>query len=352
MEMKLHANATTTPRIRAHIQSSDAPASVLARELGVSETTIRRWRGRSETTDRSHTPHRLQVSLSPVEERLAVELRETVGLSIDDALEVMRRCVKPDLSRSALHRCWRRHGVSARPKKARETPAPFQTDQPAGFIHVDVKYLTSLGGRRDYAYVAIDRATRFVYVEVLPDRKGGTAAGFLRRFLEAFAYPVHTVLTDNGSEFTDRFAVDKKGKPDDQPSGGHPFDKVCAAHGIRHKLARPFRPQTNGMVERFNRRLQEHLESAPKNGKNRGKNCFDSHEQRTRYIQNFVQNYNRTRLRCLGYKSPTEALTNLTEHNTKAGVQKQYGMMRNFRLRCLPASPPCPVPWVPARRPG
>ena len=320
MEMRLHANATTTPKTRAYIQTSAASAAALAEELGVSETTIRRWRGRTQTTDRSHAPHRINTGMSDLEERLAVELRASVGLSLDDALEVLRRCIKPDLSRSALHRCWKRHAISARPKAARERPAAFATDQPAGFIHVDVKYLTALGGRRDYAYVAIDRATRFVYVEVLPDRKGATAAAFLKRFLRAFPYPVHTVLTDNGSEFTDRFAVDKKGKPEDRPSGTHPFDKLCAAGAIKHRLARPFRPQTNGMVERFNRRIQEHLDAAPKNGRNRGQNCFDTHQQRTDYIQTFVTRYNRTRLRCLGYQAPLQALDNLTGHNTKAGI--------------------------------
>ena len=60
-----------------------------------------------------------------------------------------------------------------------------------------------MGRKRAYAYVAIDRATPFVYVEILYDRKGETAAAFLRRFLEAFKVEVHTVLTDNGSEWTD-----------------------------------------------------------------------------------------------------------------------------------------------------
>jgi hypothetical protein len=55
---------------------------------------------------------------------------------------------------------------------------------------------------------------------------------FLQRFLDGFSLTVHTVLTDNGSEFTDRFAVDKKGRPDDKPSGQHPFDRACAQHAI------------------------------------------------------------------------------------------------------------------------
>jgi hypothetical protein len=73
-------------------------------------------------------------------------------------------------------------------------------------IHIDVKYLPPLNRRRSYAYVAIDRATRFVYLEILPDRRAQTAAGFLNRLLDRFALAVHRC------EFTDRFAVDKKDK--------------------------------------------------------------------------------------------------------------------------------------------
>jgi hypothetical protein len=110
MDVKLHANATTTPKTRAYIQSSRAPVAVLAAELGVSETTIRRWRGRTVTTDRSHTPHRLALSLSPLEERLVIELRLSLALALDDIVEVMHRCHNPALSRSAIHRCLRRAG--------------------------------------------------------------------------------------------------------------------------------------------------------------------------------------------------------------------------------------------------
>ena len=59
MLMRLHANATTTPKVRSEIQSSDEPVAVLARRFGVSETTIRRWRGRSSPADRSHVRHNL-----------------------------------------------------------------------------------------------------------------------------------------------------------------------------------------------------------------------------------------------------------------------------------------------------
>jgi transposase InsO family protein len=319
MDVKLHANATTTPRIRAYIQQSAASNSILARELGIHPRTVARWKSRREVLDRSHVPHRLATTMSDWEAALTVELRTTLGLPLDDIVEAMRRCLNPKLSRSAIHRCLKRHGVSARPTPDKTPVLVFETDTPAGFIHIDVKYLPPLNRKRAYAYVAIDRATRFVYLEILPDRRATTAAGFLQRFLDRFPLKVHTILTDNGSEFTDRFAVDKPNKPKDKPSGNHPFDQLCRDCSIAHRLTRPFRPQTNGMVERFNRRLGEHLNRMPQNRAAHHRRFVD-HAERDAYLHAFVADYNRTRLHCLNYQAPAEALANLTGQYTCAGA--------------------------------
>jgi transposase-like protein len=312
MHLTLHANATTTPRTRAYIQASDRSVAELAAELGVNESTIRRWRGRDSVADRSHTPHRLSISLSAVEEELVCALRTELGLPLDDITEVMHRCVNARLSRSAIHRCLKRHGISAR--RTGETPRVGVFEQTSvGFIHIDLKHLPALQRIKSYAYVAIDRATRYVYLEIHRKRDAATAAAFLQRFIADFPQPVHTILTDNGSEFTDRFAVDKK-KPLDRPTGEHPFDKVCAAHAIDHRLTRPYRPQTNGLVERFNRRLAEAIGREPKRGI--AHRLFASHDQRNAFLLGFVRDYNRTRLKCLGYRAPIQALANLTEQNT------------------------------------
>jgi len=133
------------------------------------------------------------------------------------------------------------------------------------------------------------------------------------------ASSISTTLTDNGSEFTDRFAVDKKGKPEGKPSGHHPFDNRCRANAIEHRLTKPFHPQTNGMVERFNRRLAEAMRNHPAAGTNRGKNKFISHHQRNAFLHRVVTAYNLTRLQCLRYLYPAEVLHNHTEGNTKVG---------------------------------
>ena len=98
MLVKLHANAATTPKVRAYIQASNLPPSELALELGLSETTVRRWKGRSGVADRSSAPHTLASSFSLEEEEIAVQLRTELDLSLDDSLEVMRRCLRPRLS--------------------------------------------------------------------------------------------------------------------------------------------------------------------------------------------------------------------------------------------------------------
>lgn len=320
MHLRLHANATTTPRTRAYIQKSTASNEALARELGIHHRTVARWRARQDVADHSTRPHRLATTITEWEEALIVELRRSLALPLDDILEAMRRCLNPRLSRSGIHRCLKRHDLSARLTPDKAPAAAFQTDAPAGFIHVDVKYLPPLARRRSYAYVAIDRATRFVYLEILPDRRAATAAGFLARFLDRFPLAVHTILTDNGSEFTDRFAVDKKDKPQDKASGEHPFDRICAERAIAHRLTRPFRPQTNGMVERFNRRLGEHLGQMPQNRAAHHRRFLD-HTERDAYLHTFVTDYNRTRLRCLDYQAPAELLAKLAGHNTQAGTQ-------------------------------
>ena len=100
--------------------------------------------------------------------------------------------------------------------------------------------------------MAIDRATRWVFLRVYNDQSEASSTDFVRRLGQAAAFKITKILTDNGSQFTDRFT--SKGK---EPSGQHAFDLQCKAQGIEHRLAPPRHPQTNGMVERFNGRISE-----------------------------------------------------------------------------------------------
>ena len=332
MRLNLHANATTTPKMRAYIRASTASVADLVAELGVSDRTVRRWKSRDTTADRTSRPKRMSISLTAIEEELVCELRTALDLPLDDLVEVMRRCLNPKLSRSAIHRCLQRHGISQRPKPAKPVSGRFE-EAPIGFVHFDLKHMPALERRRSYAFVAIDRATRYVYVEIHPRRDAATAAGFLKRFLLDFPVKVHTILTDNGSEFTDRFAVDMKGKPKDKPSGKHPFDRACAEAGIEHRLAKPFTPRTNGMVERFNRRIADAIGRERKRGI--AHRLFASHDDRNAFLHQFVQDYNHTRLKCLGYQAPLQVLANLAGPNTIAGNRSRQATLAQVRAAGL-----------------
>ena len=86
MLIHLHKQATTTPKVRAAIQASDEPASVLAERFGTTEQTVYKWRHRDSVHDRSHTPNRLQTTLTPAQAAVAVVLRKTLLVPIDDLL--------------------------------------------------------------------------------------------------------------------------------------------------------------------------------------------------------------------------------------------------------------------------
>ena len=90
MMIALHKNARTTPAIRAEIAASADSAVALAQRFGITEATVYKWKKRTSVHDASHTPHRLQTTLTPAQERVVVELRRTLLLPLDDLLAVTR----------------------------------------------------------------------------------------------------------------------------------------------------------------------------------------------------------------------------------------------------------------------
>ena len=260
MLIALHKQARTTPHVRAQIAASDEPVAVLARRYGVTEPTIYKWKRRAHVYDLPHTAHRLQTTLTPGQEAIVVYLRRALWLPLDDLLAVTREFLCPEVSRSGLDRCLRRHGVGnlralrQAPDKAVSTT--FKTYVP-GFVHIDVKYLPQMADERTrrYLFVAIDRATRWVYVALKSDKSARSARAFLSALTQACPVRITRLLTDNGKEFTDRFVT----TGERTPSGRHAFDQLCQALGIEHRLTPPRHPQTNGMVERFNGRIADLL---------------------------------------------------------------------------------------------
>lgn len=144
MLVSLHKCARTTPAVRAEIARSKEPVRVLARRYRITEATVYKWRSRQEFMDRSHTAHRLQTTLTPAQEAVVVELRKTLLIPLDDLLSVTREFLNPEVSRSGLDRCLRRHGVGnlhdLKPREAAPPHQAFKVYEP-GFVHIDIKYL-------------------------------------------------------------------------------------------------------------------------------------------------------------------------------------------------------------------
>ena len=265
MEIRLHKNARTTPAIRKEIQQSKLSERALAQKYGISRATARKWKKRNSVKDRSHRPKNLRATLSPLEEEIVVELRKSLLLPLDDLLVVVREFIQPAMSRSALDRCLRRHDVSRLADLIPRTgdgkdsnPVKSFKDYQPGFIHADIKYLPRMPDEqsRKYLFVAIDRATRWVFMEIRASKSAGSARAFLKNLIKKVPFVISKILTDNGKEFTDRFCATGERKP----TGNHLFDQECSAHNIVHRLIKPRHPQTNGMVERFNGRIEEIIE--------------------------------------------------------------------------------------------
>ena len=283
MLIALHKNARTTPAVRAEIAASNEPASVLAQRFGITEQTVYKWKKRSVFADRSHTAHRLQTVLTPAQETVVVHLRRTLLLPLDDLLAVTREFICPNVSRSGLDRCLRRHGAgnlnALKPREPAVAHKAFKSYEP-GYVHMDVKYLPQMQdeSQRRYLFVAIDRATRWVFVQFKANKTAASARAFLKALHKACPIRINKLLTDNGKEFTDRLFASRER----EPSGHHEFDQLCQELGIEHRLTKPRTPRTNGMVERFNGRIADVLKT----------HRFNSREDMEQTLLRYVALYN------------------------------------------------------------
>jgi transposase-like protein len=254
MASVLHGSARTTPRLRAEFQASQEGTRTLAARYGLNPKTVKKWRGRTTTDDAPMGPKVPKSTvLTPAEEAIVVAFRQKTLLPLDDVLGCLRDTI-PNLSRSALHRCLQRHGISRLPvEETKDKRKRFKTYE-IGYVHIDSCELRHADGKL-IMFLAIDRVSKFTYVEF--HDKAGKMAGsaFLRSVVEAFPYNIHIVLTDNGMAFAD-LPKNRIG-PNHQLLGHHIFDRVCNEHGIEHRLTKPYHPWTNGQAERMNRTVKD-----------------------------------------------------------------------------------------------
>jgi len=317
--MKLHANARTCPKSRRLLVDRLEGAWSLrsaAEAAGVSERTAAKWLGRwraegeAGLEDRSSAPRRVPSRL-PADRLEAIEALRRLRMTAAEIAEVL------GVALSTVSRWLRRIGLGRRSRlDPPEPPNRYERKRPGELIHVDVKKLGRIGrkgaghrvtGHRrsqfkvgpdrlggtgwEFVHVCVDDATRLAYAEVLPDEKGATAAGFLRRAVAWFrgmGITVERVLSDNGSCYRSRLHA-----------------MACAELGMRHLFTRPYRPQTNGKAERFIQTLTNRWAYGA---------IYGSSAERTATLPGWLDHYNFRRGHgSLGHRPPAARLAELEQ---------------------------------------
>jgi transposase InsO family protein len=313
----MHRNARLTPAGRLLLcQRIEAgwPVAHAAESMGISRDRAYVWWRRYQVEDvagledRSSRPHRCPTRTKGSRERRIVHLRRTRGLGPARIAGVV------GMEASTVHAVLVRHRLNRLDHLDRPTRAPIrrmEMTRPGELVHVDIKKLGRIppgGGWRvrgrsgathhsrhmvGFAFVhsAVDACTRIAYSEVLGDEQATTAAGFWARAVAFFAtlgIGVERVLTDNGSCYrSSHFAA--------------------ALGGVRHTRTRPYRPQTNGKVERFNRTLLAEWAYA---------RMWSSDGQRTRALTAWLHTYNHHRHHTAIGGPPIARVSNLAGHYT------------------------------------
>ena len=242
--MQVHSNSSTNPTIRLRIRLSTSSCRAIARQLEVAPSTVHRWKHRDSVRDKSSRPKGLRCAMSEECQILALSLRKK-GMTLDECLDTLI-AVFPRVSRATLHRFFVVSGVP-RLKLRRTDRGGKYKDYKPGFVHIDHFNLPSLGAKKRYCFVAIDRNTRLAYLRIYDNKTAKSALDFLGRALEFFPFKVHRLLCDNGPEFTNRRYTQSRGGA----RVTHPLDALCSQRQILRRYTKPYTPATNGMAERF-----------------------------------------------------------------------------------------------------
>jgi len=246
---------------------------------------------------------RRSTVLSPMEEAAIVALRVQARLPLDDVFVALKDVI-PHLTRSSLHRCLQRHGISRLPKADREKPKQFKAYD-IGYFHIDIAELRYEGGK-GFLFVAVDRTSKLVFARIYRKATKLAAAAFLKVLVKAVPYKVHTVLTDNGVQFVQR---DRSGD-----FVAHVFGRVCDEHGIEHRLTKPYHPWTNGQAERMVRTIKDATTHTFHYG---------SIDDLRRHVRDWLSAYNFAKqLKALRFRTPFEAIRKLSEEKPDLFIRK------------------------------
>ncbi|KQS94099.1 MULTISPECIES: IS481 family transposase [unclassified Rhizobium] len=285
----LHGSATTTEAVRRAIHSSQESLRALSRRYGINQKTVAKWKKRTSLADLPTGPKEPHSTVLSVEhEAVIVAFRRHTLLPLDDCLYALQPTI-PHLTRSSLHRCLQRHGISRLPDvQGDKEPKKKFKSYPIGYFHVDIAEVHTAEGRL-YLFVAIDRTSKFAFTQLVEKATRRIAGNFLRALAIAVPYKIHTVLTDNGTHFTDPtgdgWTPDdiKAMRKDKAPFRCHSFEMACADLDIEHRLTKPRHPWTNGQVERMNRTIKDATVK---------RFHYDDHDQLRRHMTDFINAYN------------------------------------------------------------
>ena len=307
----LHGSATTTEAVRRAIQHSQESLRALAKRYGINQKTVAKWKKRVSVADLPTGPREPKSTvLSIEEEAIIVAFRKHTLLPLDDCLYALQPTI-PHLSRSSLHRCLQRHGIGRLPDVEGDKPTKQKfKSYPIGYFHIDIAEVQTAEGKL-YLFVAIDRTSKFAYAELHEKAGKMAAAQFLRNLIATVPYAIHTVLTDNGIQFTNqdrhRYAFI------------HIFDRVCREHGIEHRLTKIKHPWTNGQVERMNRTIKEATVK---------RFHYDDHDQLRRHLADFVLAYN------FGRRLKTLRASRHTNTSANAGQTSRKDLPSILSIKC------------------
>jgi transposase len=314
----MHAKAPLTPegrrRLCERIEAGWTIAGA-ADSMGISRQTAHKWwtryreGGELALQDRSSRPKRCPGRMDPKLERRIVELRRKHHVG------PQRLSPQVGVPASTLHRVFKRNGISRISDFDRVTGRVIrriETSRPGELVHLDVKKLAKIppgGGwrvkgrgydgyarRKPTGYVfihsAIDAHSRLAYSEIHVNEQGTTAMGFWLRalaFFEGYGIRVERVLTDNGSCYRNK-----------------QFRRLLAERAIAHTYTKPYHPQTNGKIERFNRTLRDEWAYA---------RPYRSEAARTRALDAWLHLYNHHRHHTAIKGTPVSRLNNLSGQN-------------------------------------
>src|SRR5215204_1480956 len=166
MGQVLHGSARTTEAIRRAIQHSEASLRALSKRYGINQKTVAKWKRRTSVADVRTGPKEARSTVLSIEdEAVVVAFRRHTLLPLDDCLYALQATI-PHLTRSSLHRCLQRHGISRLPEVDGDKPdrRKFKS-YPIGYFHIDIAEVRTEQGKL-HLFVAIDRTSKFAFVEL------------------------------------------------------------------------------------------------------------------------------------------------------------------------------------------